>query len=39
MIPARKIKMASALIKCMILILILFGLFGSFFLKKYIAQT
>ena len=35
-IPARKIMMASALIKCMILMLILSGRRRSFFLKKYI---
>jgi len=39
MIPAKKMVMASALIKCMILILILVGRLGSFFLKKYIIQT
>ena len=36
--PARKTKIANALIKCIIFILMLLGLFGSFFLKKYIKQ-
>jgi hypothetical protein len=36
--PARKTIMAKALIKCMILRFVFSGLFGSFFLKKYIKQ-
>jgi hypothetical protein len=31
--------MANALMKCIILMLMLFGLLGSFFLKKYMVQT
>jgi hypothetical protein len=38
MMPARKMVIASALIICIILMFILLGLFGSFFLKKYIQQ-
>jgi hypothetical protein len=36
MIPARNIMMAIALIVCITFRLKLVGLFGSFFLKKYI---
>ncbi|MBB6499730.1 hypothetical protein HDF25_001872 [Pedobacter cryoconitis] len=38
MIPMTKIEMASTLMTCMILMSILVGLSGSFFLKKYISQ-
>lgn len=37
--PARKTVMANALIKCMILILALTGLLGSFFLNRYMSQN
>jgi len=36
--PIKKIEIANALITCIILISILVGRFGSFFLKKYISQ-
>jgi hypothetical protein len=38
MIPAKKIVIANALIKCMALRLKLVGLLGSFFLKKYMVK-
>jgi hypothetical protein len=38
MIPIINIDIASALITCIILMSMLVGLFGSFFLKKYMTQ-